>query len=256
MTAPTSPQAAFLIIGNEILSGRTQDKNVNTLALKLGSVGVRLAEVRIVPDIEERIVGSVRELSKRFDYVFSSGGIGPTHDDITADSMAKAFDVGIDYHEEAMRRLAKHYENDVFTPARQRMARIPLGGRLIDNPVSTAPGFWIENVAVCAGVPRIFEAMIDGLLAQLTPGAMVHSRALSVNVGESFVADLLRGVATRFPDVDMGSYPFFRDGGFGASLVLRATDRDLLDQAYDQLRSQLVLQNVEVVDGEAKSATG
>lgn len=241
--ADASPQknnivtASMLVIGDEILSGRTQDKNVSYLANRLGEIGIQLKEVRIISDDEDEIVGAINHLREKYNYVFTSGGIGPTHDDITADSVAKAFGVSIDFHPEAMDILTRHYEkSDLdFNDARKRMARIPDGASLIDNPVSKAPGFRIENVHVMAGVPAIMQAMTESLLPDLQGGAKMQSRTLNVDIPEGKVAEKLGALQERYPDVSMGSYPYFRQGAVGTNLVLRSTDKDELDQAIADL---------------------
>ena len=224
--------AAMLVIGNEILSGRTKDKNLAYLADKLTEAGIRLSEVRIVRDDEADIIEAVLALSGRYDYVITSGGIGPTHDDITADCIAKAFNRQIGINDEAFRRLEDHYaKSDLpFNEARQRMARTPVGADLIDNPVSTAPGFIVENVYVMAGVPRIFQTMVEFVLPRLAKGAKVLSRSVHCNLGEGTVAAGLRDIQDRHPDVDIGSYPGFYDGGHDCVLVVRGTDDSLLEK--------------------------
>jgi molybdenum cofactor synthesis domain-containing protein len=227
--------AAVLVIGNEILSGRTQDANVAFLGKSLNDLGIRLMEVRVVADIEDEIVDAVNTLRKRYDYLFTTGGIGPTHDDITADSVAKAFGVGIDYHPEVFELLKQNFEGRGLEAngARMRMARVPDGAELIDNEISLAPGFQIENVFVLAGVPSIARAMFNGAKNRLRRGAVVMSRSIRCHCGEGAIADPLGRVQDAFPDVDIGSYPWSRDGKYGTSLVLRATDTAMLDAAYD-----------------------
>ncbi len=229
--------AAVLVIGNEILSGRTQDANVAFLGKSLDDLGVRLREVRVVADIEADIVAAVNALRVRYDYLFTTGGIGPTHDDITADSIAAAFGVGIGYHPGIHKLLKEHFEGRGLeaNEARMRMARVPDGARLIDNEISLAPGFQIDNVFVLAGVPSIARAMFGGASNRLRRGAVVLSRSIRVHCAEGAIAAPLAALQAEFPAVDMGSYPW-RDGeSFGASLVLRATDRALLDAAYDRV---------------------
>lgn len=220
----------MLVIGNEILSGRTKDKNLAFLAETLTEAGIQLAEVRVVRDIEADVVDAVRALSDRYDYVITSGGIGPTHDDITADCIAKAFNRSIGINPEAFRRLEEHYaRTDLpFNEARQRMARTPEGAELIDNPISTAPGFIVENVHVMAGVPRIFQAMVDFVLPKLAKGKHVLSRAVLCDLGEGTVAAGLRALQERHTDVDIGSYPGFTQQGHDCVLVVRGTDDDIL----------------------------
>ena len=230
-TPPKIVTAAMLVIGNEILSGRTRDANTHFLAGKLTEIGIRLAEARVVPDIEARIVQAVNELRARYDYVFTSGGIGPTHDDITADCIAKAFGVGIDVQPEARRRLEAHYEAGMLNEARLRMARIPDGASLIDNPVSAAPGFCIGNVMVMAGVPAIFQAMVGSVAPDLVGGDRLLSRTVIALIPEGAIAEHLGALQQQYPDVDMGSYPAFRGGKASCAIVLRSTDKARLDAA-------------------------
>lgn len=227
---PDTVTAAMLVIGNEILSGRTKDKNLGFLAEHLTEAGIQLSEVRVVRDEEAQVVDAVQALSKRYDYVFTSGGIGPTHDDITADCIAKAFDKPIGTNDEAYRRLEEHYATSdlPFNEARQRMARTPAGAELIDNPVSTAPGFIVENVYVMAGVPRIFQAMVAFIMPRLAKGRQVFSRAVHCDLGEGTVASGLRDIQNRHDDVDIGSYPGFIKGGHDCVLVVRGTDDEIL----------------------------
>ncbi len=242
--------AAMLVIGDEILSGRTQDKNVSYLANRLGEAGIQLHEVRIIPDIEDEIIDAVNHCRRKYDYVFTSGGIGPTHDDITADSIAAAFGVGIDFHPEAMTILTRHYETSgiEFNDARKRMARIPDGGELVDNPVSKAPGFRLENVFVMAGVPQIMQAMMDSILPVLQGGRKMLSRSLSANLPEGKVANALGALQEKYPDVSMGSYPYFRQGNVGTNLVLRSIYQDNLESAFSELKEMLVSFNCEITE--------
>lgn len=232
---PKIVTAAMLVIGNEILSGRTRDANMHYLAGKLTEIGIRLREARVVPDIEETIIAAVNELRARYDYVFTSGGIGPTHDDITADCIAKAFGVSIDVQAEARRRLEAHYEAGMLNAARLRMARIPDTATLIDNPVSAAPGFRIGNVMVMAGVPMIFQAMVASVAPTLIGGDKLLSRTVLAFVPEGAVAEDLGSLQQQYPDVDMGSYPAFRAGRASTAIVLRSTDKSRLDQAAEAM---------------------
>lgn len=221
-----NPTAAILIIGDEILTGRTREGNAHYLAGRLAEQGITCREIRVVPDDHEVIVEAVRSLSRSHDHLFTSGGIGPTHDDITADAVAAAMGAALDVREDARAILAEHYaaRGTEFTAARLRMARIPEGAVLIDNPVSAAPGFSLGNVHVMAGVPNIFQAMAEGLLPRITGGAPLISHSLQVMQAESSVADELRAIATRFPDLSIGSYPFVQEGRYGTNLVVRGTD--------------------------------
>ncbi len=232
-----NPTAAMLVIGDEILSGRTRDSNMHHLAGALTTHGITLAEARVVADDAGAIVAAVNALRAAYDHVFTSGGIGPTHDDITAEAIAQAFGVPIGQRADAMALLGAHYERSglPFNEARQRMARIPDGAVLIDNPVSVAPGFTLGNVHVMAGVPRIFEAMLLGVLPLLTGGAPLLSRSLRVNRGEGDIATEFAALAAAFPDLAMGSYPFNQAGVFGTNLVIRGSDPARLDAAMAQL---------------------
>lgn len=229
-TAP-SPTAAVLIIGNEILSGRTQDVNLSHIATRLGEIGIAVRDARVIPDVEAVIVATVNELRAGHAHVFTTGGIGPTHDDITADSVAKAFGVPLEINAEALARMQAHYPAGNLNEARLRMARIPPGATLIDNPVSAAPGFTIGNVHVLPGVPRIMQAMLDGLLPRLKGGPPIRSRIVSTSLLEGTIAKDLGAVQDDFPTIDIGSYPYFRAGTFGVSLVLRGIDETALDAA-------------------------
>lgn len=242
-------KAAFVVIGNEILSGRTQDKNINYVALKLGEVGVILDEVRVIPDIEERIIATIHDLQDKVDYIFTSGGIGPTHDDITASCVAKAFGVPHEIDARAYDILEKHYGAAEFSPARQRMAMIPKGAGLIPNPVSAAPGFVIGNVYVMAGVPRIMQAMLDHVVQNLKGGAIIQSRTVTSFTPESKIALDLEEIQKRHMDVEIGSYPFFQDGKVGVSIVLRCTDESLLSAAEKEVAAMFsrYTQGVQVV---------
>ena len=222
--------AAVLVIGNEILSGRTLDKNTQYIGQKLGEKGIQLREARVVPDVKEKVVEAVNALRAAYDYVFTTGGIGPTHDDITVECIAEAFGVGFGVDEEAYRILLDHYGEAEFTEARQKMAIGPIGARLIPNPVSAAPGFVIGNVHVMAGVPRIMQAMLGHVLVDLVGGEVVHSLTLTFERRESEMADVLAAVQAKYPDVDIGSYPQYKDGVFGVSVVLRGVDEARLQE--------------------------
>jgi molybdenum cofactor synthesis domain-containing protein len=227
----------MLVIGDEILSGRTRDTNTRHLATACTERGIRLTEARVVADDHAAIVAAVRALSGAWDHVFTSGGIGPTHDDITADAVADAMGAGITHRADAMALLGAHYARQgmEFNAARQRMARIPDGAALIDNPVSVAPGFTIGNVHVMAGVPRIFEAMLAGVLAGIAGGELLLSRSLEVLRGEGEIAEGFAALAADCPDLSMGSYPFNRGGVYGTNLVIRGTDAVALDAAMARL---------------------
>jgi len=231
--------AAVLVIGDEILSGRTKDKNVGYIADRLTEVGIDLKEVRIVSDERAEIVAALNALRERYSYVFTTGGIGPTHDDITADSVAAAFDVPIDVDPRAVDVMLERYERADLTEARLRMARIPEGADLIANPVSKAPGFNIGNVFVMAGVPSIMQAMMDDVVPRLKAGQVVHSVTVEAGMGEGAVAKPLSALQDAFPDVSIGSYPYQRDGKFQTSLVLRSRNAERIEEAAQQLHSIL-----------------
>ena len=240
--------AALLVIGDEILSGRTKDKNIGFLADHLTAIGIQLKEVRVVPDEEDKIITGLNALRGAHDYVFTTGGIGPTHDDITADAIAKAFGVGIGVDPRAVAIMAPHYaaRGLEFTPSRLRMARIPAGAELIENTVSKAPGFMIENVVVMAGVPNIMQAMLLAVTPRLVTGKKMLSAAITVRRPESEIAELFAGVQAEHPGVPMGSYPFSDEQGYGSNLVLRATDPGRLEAARVALLARLKAQGFTI----------
>lgn len=233
-----NPTAAMIVIGDEILSGRTRDTNTQFLAVKLTEAGIDLREVRVVADVPDDIVAAVNALRSRYTYVFTSGGIGPTHDDITSDCIARAFNVGISVRADARAILATNYANPAtdLNEARLRMARIPKGATLIDNPISRAPGYRLGNVHVMAGVPYIFEAMLAGVIPTLTGGKPLRSVSIRLDRREGDIAERLGAVAAAHPGVTTGSYPFVRDGAFGTNIVLRSQDATLLEAAAAQVR--------------------
>ena len=232
--------AAVLVIGDEILSGRTKDKNIGTIADFCTGIGIDLREVRVVPDVEMEIVAAVNALRARYTHVFSTGGIGPTHDDITADAMAKAFGVSIDVDERAVAMLLERIPKADLNEARLRMARIPKGATLIANSVSKAPGFSIGNVHVMAGVPAIMQAMLAALAPSLETGRKMHSRSLAAGLKEGDLASAFGAVQVRYPDVSMGSYPSFEAAiGFTTTLVLRSRDEVRLSAAEAEVNAML-----------------
>lgn len=237
-----NPTAAMLVIGDEILSGRTRDANMYYLAGVLTEAGIDLSEVRIVSDHKPAIIAATKDLSQSYDHVFTSGGIGPTHDDITADCIAEAFGCTIDIRDDARALLAAHYarSGQELNAARLRMARIPDGATLIDNPVSVAPGFTIENVHVMAGVPSVFKAMVASVLPTLSGGAPLISKTLRVNRGEGDIAAPLSSLADAYPDLSVGCYPFQqKNGSYGANVVIRGADSDAVSEAIHQLETIL-----------------
>ncbi len=233
-----NPSAAMIVIGDEILSGRTRDTNSQVLAIKLTAAGIDLREVRVVADIPDDIIAAVNALRRRYGYVFTSGGIGPTHDDITSDCIAAALGVGISVRDDARAILATHYANPEtdLNDARLRMARIPEGASLIDNPISKAPGYRIGNVFVMAGVPYIFEAMLEGVIPTLTGGRPLLSTTIRLDRREGAIAEPLGAIAAAHRQVTIGSYPFVRDGVFGTNIVVRSQDAKLMERAADAVR--------------------
>jgi molybdenum cofactor synthesis domain-containing protein len=228
--------AAVLVIGDEILSGRTKDKNIGSIASRCSEIGIDLREVRVVPDDEDEIVAALNALRSRYTYVFTTGGIGPTHDDITADSVAKAFGVGISEDPRAIALLLQRIKPEDLNEARRRMARIPHGADLVGNSVSKAPGFWIGNVIVMAGVPAVMNAMLDAVTPQLTSGAKTISHNIAAGtLPEGAYASALGEIALRFPGLSIGSYPSFRDGAFHNEIVVRGKDSLAVDQAAEQV---------------------
>ncbi len=227
--------AALIIIGNEILAGRTQDTNTQWIASRLTDHGIVLGEVRIVPDDKEMIVKTFNDLRANFEYVFSTGGVGPTHDDITADCVADAFGVPLERSSEAFAMLEEHYGLEELTPPRAKMSMIPKGSTLIPNPVTAAPGFVIENVYVMAGVPRIMQAMLDHVLGAIKSGKPILSNTVACSLPESAIAADLAELQDNYPELVLGSYPHYRGGMLGLSLVLRGTNPEMLEKATDDL---------------------
>lgn len=242
--------AALVVIGDEILSGRTDDKNIAQVAAWLNSQGIRLAEVRVVPDQEQPIVLAVNSLRLDYDYVFTTGGIGPTHDDITVDSIAAAFGVPVVVHPEARHMLEEHFKGrpGALTEARLRMARVPSGAELIPNPSSGAPGIKIGNVYILAGVPGIAKAMLAALDGKLEGGRPIVSQTVRAFAPESEAADLLREVQGDHPGVSIGSYPFYKDGVFGADFVIRSEESEQVERCIKALRKRLALAKIAVGD--------
>jgi molybdenum cofactor synthesis domain-containing protein len=232
--------AAILVIGDEILSGRTKDKNIGYIAEYLTTAGIDLREVRIVPDVEEEIVGAVNALRSRYTYLFTTGGIGPTHDDITADCVAKAFGVPIDVDERAVEMMLQRMKREDLNEARLRMARIPQGASLIENPISRAPGFRLENVIVMAGVPAIMQAMLDNVVPGLVKGKPVTSEIIDASgVPEGLYAGGLKSIAERFAGLSIGSYPSYGPSGFTNQIVVRGRDTDEIARAAADIRAHV-----------------
>ncbi len=240
-----APGAAVVVIGNEILSGRTRDANVQTIGAALAGIGIRLREVRVIEDRPPAIIETVNALRAQYAYVFTTGGIGPTHDDITTDCVGAAFGCEVRHDPAAVELLTRYYGATEATETRLRMARVPRGATLIDNPVSTAPGFRLENVFVLPGVPRILQAMLPGVLASLPGGPPIVSHTLTAWVRESDVAIELAAVQARYPALDLGSYPFTRDGRFGTSLVVRGNAAAAVAAAASEVADFLRQRGVE-----------
>jgi molybdenum cofactor synthesis domain-containing protein len=246
-----NPTAAILIIGNEILSGRTQDVNVNFIARRLAALGIVLAEVRVIPDLPQRIISAVNELRAAYDQVFTTGGIGPTHDDITSEYVAAAFGVPWEIHAETYALMEEYMGKEKFNAARQRMATLPRGAEPIRNKVSLAPGFTIGNVHVMAGVPKIMQAMFEALEPSLPRGAPIAMRTVyGMNIMEGAIAAGLSAIQDRFPAVDLGSYPFRLEAGWGVAIVAKGTDTAALENAIAEATALIAAQGIEPVQGE------
>ena len=231
--------AAVLVIGDEILSGRTKDRNIGYIAEYLANIGVDLREARVVPDIEDEIVAALNALRARYDYVFTTGGIGPTHDDITADAVAKAFGAPIDEDPRALALMRARYKSDELSPARRRMARMPVGAELVDNPVSPPPGFRIGNVIVMAGVPHIMQVMLDYVAPKLKTGAKMLSDSVRADCREGDIGTELGEIAKKHPDVIIGSYPFMDERGGNTNVVVRSRDQQKLAAAKTAVEAML-----------------
>lgn len=236
--------AALLVIGDEILSGRTADQNINYIASHCTKIGIRLQEVRVVSDDEARIVEAVNYLRAEYDYLFTTGGIGPTHDDITAQSVAKAVNVPLEENKQALKLMLDRYPDKELTPARRLMARVPVGASLIKNTISAAPGFIIENVIVMAGVPKIMQVMLDDITPSLKTGLQLLSRSVVVDFPESGIADCLKDIEAAFEGISIGSYPYFRQGKVGTVAVMRGTDDAVLELCKAELFAYLGKQEI------------
>ena len=248
MTKNTKVNAAILIIGNEILSGRTQDTNTSTLATWLNSIGVKVNEVRVIPDVEKTIVETLNVLRGENDYVFTTGGIGPTHDDITASSVSKAFGLKYEIHKEAFKILENYYQPGEFNKGRQRMVWMPENAKLILNPTSGAPGFSVENVFCLPGVPSIMKSMLGGLKNKIVGGKPILSQTISLRTVESEIANSLTKVQDKNRDVEIGSYPFFHAGKLGVSIVIRSEDQSKIDLCNSQILEFIKDKKIEIVD--------
>ncbi len=248
MTKKTKVNAAILIIGNEILSGRTQDTNTSTIAVWLNSIGVRVEEVRVIPDIEKTIIETLNFLRSKYDYIFTSGGIGPTHDDITAQSVSNAFGLKYEIHKQAFKILEAYYKPGEFNDGRQKMVWMPENANLILNPTSGAPGFNVENVFCLPGVPSILKSMLGGLTNTIVGGEPIKSHTISLRTVESEIADSLTKVQDKNKDVEIGSYPFFQAGKLGVSIVIRSEDQSKIDLCNSQILKFVNAKKIEVVD--------
>ena len=239
--------AAIIIIGNEILSGRTQDVNTTTLALWLNSLGVKVQEVRVIPAIEEVIVTTINEVRKKNNYVFTTGGIGPTHDDITAQSISKAFDVKYEVNKEAYKILESYYKPGEFNEGRQKMAWTPTNAKLILNPTSGAPGFIVKNVFCLPGVPSILKSMLGGLKNKISGGKPIISHTINLRTVESEIAKSLTSVQNKNKDVEIGSYPFFRAGKLGVSIVVRSENQSRIDDCNSKIMEFVSQKKIEII---------
>ena len=248
MTKNIKVNAAILIIGNEILSGRTQDTNTSTLATWLNSIGVKVAEVRVIPDVEKKIVDTLNLLRKENDYVFTSGGIGPTHDDITAESVSKAFGLKYEINKEAFKILEAYYQPGEFNEGRQKMVWMPENAKLILNPTSGAPGFNVENVFCLPGVPSILKSMLGGLKNRIVGGEPILSHTISLKTVESEIANSITQIQDQNKEVEIGSYPFFHAGKLGVSIVIRSEDQSKIDNCNSQILKFVKEKKIEVVD--------
>ena len=248
MTNKKEITAGIIIIGNEVLSGRTKDINTSTLAKWLNSLGIEVKEVRVIPDIESTIIETVNILRVKFNYVFTTGGIGPTHDDITAESISKAFNLEYDFHKEAYSILEKYYKPGEFNEGRQKMAKMPTSAKLILNPTSGAPGFCVENVFCLPGVPSILQSMIGGLNNNLIGGDPILNITINLRTVESEIAKSVTEIQNKNTEVEIGSYPYFRAGKLGVSIVLRSSNKDKLDQCNSEILKFVKSKSIEIVE--------
>ena len=248
MKKNTKVNAAIIIIGNEILSGRTQDTNTGTLATWLNSLGVQVSEVRVIPDEQEKIIDTVNKLRKKYDYIFTTGGIGPTHDDITAKSVAEAFNLKYEIHKEGFKILESYYKPGEFNEGRQKMIWMPENAVLILNPTSGAPGFSVENVFCLPGVPSILKSMLGGLKNKIVGGEPIISHTISLRTVESEIANSISKVQNQNSDVEIGSYPFFHAGKLGVSIVLRSESQSKIDICNSQILEIVKNKKIEIVD--------
>ena len=248
MTNKKEITAGIIIIGNEVLSGRTKDINTSTLAKWLNSLGIEVKEVRVIPDIETTIIETVNNLRKKFTYIFTTGGIGPTHDDITAESISKAFNLDYGFHKDAYSILEKYYKPGEFNDGRQKMAKMPTTAKLILNPTSGAPGFYVDNVFCLPGVPSILQSMIGGLNNILVGGDPILNLTISLSTVESEIAKSITEIQFKNKDVEIGSYPFFRAGKLGVSIVLRSSNKKMLDSCNIEIMEFVKSRGIEILE--------
>jgi len=248
MAKKAKVNAGILIIGNEILSGRTQDTNTSTLATWLNSIGVKVEEVRVIPDIEKIIVDTVNFLRSNYDYVFTTGGIGPTHDDITAESISKAFGLKYEIHKEAFKILEKYYKPGEFNEGRQKMVWMPQNAGLILNPTSGAPGFSVENVFCLPGVPSILKSMLGGITNKIVGGEPILSFTINLRTVESEIAKSLTSIQDKNKEVEIGSYPFFQAGKLGVSIVMRSIDKKKIDNCNLEIMKLIEEKNIQIAE--------
>ena len=248
MTNKKEITAGIIIIGNEVLSGRTKDINTSTLAKWLNSLGIEVKEVRVIPDIETIIIETVNQLRKKFNYIFTTGGIGPTHDDITAESISKAFNLKYDFHKEAYSILEKYYKPGEFNDGRQKMAKMPTSANLILNPTSGAPGFYVNNVFCLPGVPSILKSMIGGLNNVLVGGNPILNLTISLRTVESEIAKSITEIQNKNKDIEIGSYPFFKAGNLGVSIVLRSSNKKKLDGCNAEILEFVKSKGIEIIE--------
>ena len=250
MTKNIQVSAAIIIIGNEILSGRTKDINTSTIATWLNQLGVRVQEVRVIPDVEEIIVGTINKLRKKYSYVFTTGGIGPTHDDITAQSISKAFVVKYGIHKKAYKILEDYYKKSEFNEGRKKMAWMPVNAKLILNPTSGAPGFIMENVFCLPGVPSILQSMLGALINEISGGKPIISHTINLRTVESEIAKSLASVQDNNKDVEIGSYPFFRAGKLGVAIVIRSEEQSKIDICNSQILDFVNQKNIQIINND------
>ena len=240
--------AAIIIIGNEILSGRTQDVNVVSISKWLNKLGVKVEEVRVIADLEDSIVKTINDVRKKFKYIFTTGGIGPTHDDITSKSIAKAFKLSYEYHKEAYKILEKHYGAEKFNEGRKKMAKLPAKALLINNPSSTAPGFLVDNVYCLPGVPSILKSMLGELNSKIVGGKKILSKNINLKTVESEIALPLGKIQKKFNNTEIGSYPFIKQGKVGVSIVIRSTEKNLIHKCTNEIKNFIKKQKIKILE--------